>query len=141
VEDDMSLYWQPTLYYQRADGTFQPLTPDKGYDIYWIREIAEGETLWDMPPGLRMIIGDPKQNTPPDDSTPEGKAAGFSCFCQSKSPGADPLCNDKDVPDVGHSFEDAKKNHCDIIRLEVSLLGSIGSRMRSGTILIKRLDR
>ncbi|KAG7531200.1 hypothetical protein FFLO_04559 [Filobasidium floriforme] len=114
VEDDKSLYWQPTLYYQSAAGTFQRLDPDGGLVVYWKADKAgDDEPLFDMPNGLRIIAGDPKRNTPHDNAVFEDRATGFKCFCQGG-----PQCHDAGAPVISYNFEDVKKYNCDIIRLE-----------------------
>jgi hypothetical protein len=111
----MSLYWQPTLYYQSADGAFQRLDPEGGLIVYWKADKAGDEPLWDMPDGLRLIAGDAKRNTPHDDNVFEDRQTGFKCFCQGG-----PSCDDTGAPNMSYNFEDVKKYKCDVIRLEVS---------------------
>lgn len=110
----MSLYWQPSLYYQQKDGKFIPVNPTGGTNIYWKADKAAEEPLTDMPGGLRIIAGDPTRNVQ-DDSDLEHQAVGFKCFCQGV-PGS--TCNDAGVPARSHDFETVKKYNCDIIRIE-----------------------
>jgi len=112
LEDDKSLYWQPTLYYQDASGQYTPLSPNDGFVIYWFARKAATEEFVDIPGGLRMITGDPTRSTfNPDD--PEHVANGFACFCMGV-PGSE--CDDTGVPYKLYNFEDAKPYKCDVIR-------------------------
>lgn len=113
VADDKSLYWQPTLYYQAADGTYTPLSPNDGFVVYWFSRKSPNENFVDIPGGLRMITGDPGRNSF-DEGNMEHKANGFACFCMGVQ-GSE--CNDDDVPYQLYNFEDAKKYKCDTIRL------------------------
>jgi hypothetical protein len=49
VADDKSLYWQPTLYYQWKNGTFQALQPTWGLKVYWFSRKHSSETFTDIP--------------------------------------------------------------------------------------------
>lgn len=118
--DDKSLYWQPGLYYaQEGSGGIVNLDPTGGAVISWTSDTAEGETLVDMPGGLRMITGDPSR-AEFDDANLGHQAVGFSCECHKGTPENPEECTEEEMASVEamvSSLDDLKNPNCKVIRI------------------------
>ncbi|KAI0265892.1 hypothetical protein BC834DRAFT_824485, partial [Gloeopeniophorella convolvens] len=69
VKDDKSAYWEPELYWQYPNGTFQSIDHG-GMLVYYLQRSGPNETVEAFPDGLVMLAGDPyvRNNTGSDDS-------------------------------------------------------------------------
>lgn len=56
IQADKSAYWTPSLYYEKADGSFVSV-PDSGVIIYYLGRGVGNATAF--PPGFRMLSGSP----------------------------------------------------------------------------------
>jgi hypothetical protein len=56
IQADKSAYWTPTLYYEKANGSFVSV-PDSGIIIYYLGRGVGNATAF--PPGFRMLSGNP----------------------------------------------------------------------------------
>ncbi|KAI4195582.1 MAG: hypothetical protein LQ348_002431 [Seirophora lacunosa] len=57
IQDDLSAYWTPPLYYQHSNGSFEEV-PHGGMTVYYLGR-GDDRNIQPFPPGFRMVSGNP----------------------------------------------------------------------------------
>ncbi|RVD88378.1 uncharacterized protein DFL_002565 [Arthrobotrys flagrans] len=93
VKGDKSLYWVPSLYFQKASGELVQVRQKDGMLVYYIPERG-GDAVEIYPKNFGMIAGDPKlrafdeSNEPGSEGYMRQMAIGFNCLNYGGTPEA-----------------------------------------------------
>jgi hypothetical protein len=107
IQDDLSAYWTPKLYYMAEDGTFEDV-PQAGESngrtggmtvYYQQRGGPKNDKLEAFPKDFRMLAGDPFQRNYTGAEAAPGAAVSFMCLDYSGSGGQTHEIPDKNCPD------------------------------------------
>lgn len=86
IQQDLSNYWTPSLYYQFENGSFESVAQVGdgvgvfgGQNVYYLqRPGPDNDTLYAFPEGFRMLAGDPMKRNSTDDFA--SQAVSFVCL-------------------------------------------------------------
>ncbi|KAF3084549.1 hypothetical protein TWF569_011557 [Orbilia oligospora] len=93
VKGDKSIYWVPTLYFQKASGELVQVRQKDGMLVYYIPERG-GDAVETYPKNFGMMAGDPKlrsfdeSNEPGSEAYMRQMAIGFNCLNYGGTPEA-----------------------------------------------------
>ena len=107
IQQDLSAYWTPKLYYMSQDGKSFEDVPQAGegggstggLTVYYQQRGGANEKIKAFPPGLRFVGGDPFQRNQTNVEAAPGNAVSFVCLDYSGTSTNTPGMPNKKCPD------------------------------------------